>query len=670
MGRVKETKRQAVLIGDATVLSIVVTVVLGTYLLVTYGPRPRLQASPNLSPGLFGLDEPTDRLVIALWFGVLAAAVLSELWPRFANKFAPIESLMGADESRSMATALVAALLLTSVMWNSSKGEINNWPSLSISEVLVGLVVVLAVYLAAGRDDSVAIAGNAVFLGLCATWIAPLLWQTQGGVTDPHHFAFTLDEILAPAAGKLPLAGYVPQYTTLLGFPIAPLVASFRSHAADIGIAWMLVMQAFCIGAPLMLLYRNGGKRIAGVLMFLLVTPVVALPGLSNLVYSQSSYFAGFPLRYALPVLLFTLFIGTPESANPERKSIREWSAHGVLVGLVSGAVVLNNPDFGAPAAAAIGLCLLVTDGTAVLRSRYVRLLVAGLPVVPIGYWILLQTGNREFDPGSWLLYQRIFGVSGYNNAAMSGMGLQGLFVSLFVVVSIVSVRVVRISQERSLGHLKRTAQLGLVAGTWGILTLPYFAGRSYTSTLIGGHAFQFGLSLACLISMLYQVRAIGSSTARSLMLTNRLLGIVCTIAVMFVGSCLLRLPGFTETWSHVTEPPHTFYGVENARYLEKMVRTVTSDKVVQISINSSLMDIATSVKSELVFNHPEAIGLAPDMIERQCRKLGRSDARYLVDRPSAAAWLMGERCGLFVRLSSQTVPIPGTDLVLFEFVR
>lgn len=656
-------------LSDRTVVAVTVSVVVGTFMAVTLGPAPHLQESASLLSGVEGLSEPTDKAVLILWLAVLCAAIG---WHAFLPRHDGRNSSSPSHTARTrvLSVFIVGLLLVTTLVSNIDRTEVANWSPLSVTELFVGLFMSTVVYFAFGRGGAAVRILNVLFLAVSVVYVVLFIWQTPGTVVDFYHFKFTLDEVLAPGAGRIPLGGYVPQYTVLLGFPIAPIAAVFRNAAATIGLLWIVFLQILAICTVLRTLVVNGAHQIAGVLSFVVVAPLVATGRSTGPLIFGSSYFAGFPLRHVLPAILFAFFVGS-QSRPHHPTSTQKWnSRRGLLVGLLAGATFLNNPDFGAPAVVAVVVSIILTEGRQALRSRYLRDFLAGIPAVFVAYWMLLRLFGLTVDPAAWIAFPRIFGMAGFGNMAMTRSGLQTVYVTLFIVVAAFSLRVFRAASSHALPRLAGTALFGLVSATWSVLTLTYFVGRSYTSTLMVGHSFQFGIVCASLVSMIYQLRNNEvPGTARAAR-TGAALLTVAAVATTLVGSGILRTPNIPDALHRLRTPSWSTEQQRQAKWIEERVREITQARVVQMMPSPSLVDLTTSLRSVLILNHPVNFEFSGTFRTDQCKELRRADAEYLVTIAVTARWLRSEPCTRYVQFADKSIPVSGTNLVLLKFVR
>jgi hypothetical protein len=197
-----------------------------TVVIVKVGPTPHpATGSSELFPGHAALIEPRDRMVLLSWW--LSVPILLGLVWILARLPRGRARLIG--ESLTLAGSVVVAV--ASALWfEEVDAGLAIWiPRLHAWELAVG---VMAAVLAVGTLLAGAVwfrrVASAVLVIATLSFLLPAMVQTPTSIVEPYHAIYTLDELLAPAAGQVPLVDYFPMYVNLLGFPIAPLIQSWR----------------------------------------------------------------------------------------------------------------------------------------------------------------------------------------------------------------------------------------------------------------------------------------------------------------------------------------------------------------------------------------------------------------------------------------------------------
>ncbi len=194
--------------------------------------------------------------------------------------------------------------------------------------------------------------------------------------TEDFHALYIVDELLAPSVGAYPLGRYVPQYTTLAGYPLWPVVRLFPSHTLGITFAFMTVLQVATFAAAFVLVRRACGSRWA-----VLGTFVIARQPCSTIGRAHSSvagYWAVFPLRSRR---------WWWEPCWPRGWTVRRRWPSFVLLGLLGGTATLNDPEFGLPTLGAAAF-VFASDRSWTVGLKRICLLTAGVACAPSSHMV------------------------------------------------------------------------------------------------------------------------------------------------------------------------------------------------------------------------------------------------------------------------------------------
>jgi hypothetical protein len=321
---------------------------------------------------------------------------------------------------------------------------------------------------------------------------------------------FTLEELLAPASGRLPGFDYVSQYESLLGLPLAAIAwatpAFFARHASLFAFVWVIFLQIATIGLAVVTAIWVAPRRLRW-LMPVLVVPVIFLQGRVGL-----GYYASLPLRFVLPTVLLAAiaFIGMRRIGRRER-----WWVPFVL-GSIAGITAFNNLDFGVPALLS-GLIVVFVAQRGFLRGLRAAAIYLGGAITPVAaYLIITSLAGHQFHPSYYLFFVHAFAVTGISNMPLPVLGLHIAFVMLAIiglVIGFLGTR--RLTLRNSVLH-----QALLYESSWLLLSLIYFSGRAVTPNLVIGSSFQAAVILALLFcagfSNLRLLRRTGVTTWRN----------------------------------------------------------------------------------------------------------------------------------------------------------
>lgn len=292
----------------------------------------------------------------------------------------------------------------------------------------------------------------------------PSLIQTPHGMYDSMHAARSLDELLGPVAGNLPLSDYIPQYGGMLGLPLVPLRPLVADHVQWAVMAYVSLLSVVTVGALVVaaaLMLPRGRRALAP----LLVVPVLLMkPSEPDLLLPAGvqRLFQSIPERSLLPVLLGVALLLAV--ARPRSRGRWAW------VGAIAGIGALHNVESGLPATVAAVLTLVATR----TGWRAFAAASAAWVGVAVGYVVLVLAAGGPFRPE----YLVAFSLEFANGFAQLPMPPYGNYVLvLFVLVASVASALPVLWRGR--GAPSTAAVGGLYFGCWGLLMFPYYVGRS-----------------------------------------------------------------------------------------------------------------------------------------------------------------------------------------------
>lgn len=531
-----------------------------------------------------------------------------------------------------VSSAIVSALVFATFTWDFDPAGTDNTATLGLGELLIGTVFLVVLgWLAVSRSVSADGIARGASILLVAVAV-PMLWQAPNAIRDPGHFPFTANEMAAVAAGKFPLSDFVPQYSTLLSFPIAPALRLFSSTPEAVVVVWLIALQVFCVAVPLVVVRKAAGWTLVPIGIGLVGIPILALAGGSS--HSASTYFAGMPLRYVGPMSLLLVLIGRLSKLNVRCGPV--WAScrsrfRDLWLGVACGLVLINNPDFGGPAVGACFVVMLVSQ----LSWRGARdvafLMSVGLICSFAGYSILGFVIGKPVDWGYWLLFQRVFGSAGYFAMPMPSFGEHLGYVMTFLAGAALGLSGVLQARRRN-GHVSVAivAAALLYVSLWSLGSLAYFSSRSYSSTLWGGHIFQLGTTVFLAFSfVLCFLRSDPERHPKVLFESGPSIAVVA-VSMLFIGGLVTRLPSI-QTTSAALYASSSVYP-ELAEVSQQMIADTNQPEVgaAQILPMSNLVELRTGVRSLALFNHPSNVSASDAFMEQQCRLLMKSLPSYL----------------------------------------
>jgi hypothetical protein len=365
----------------------------------------------------------------------------------------------------------------------------DNWVGFSAQVALIGFLVAM---LALTLVFSVRFDPRALFTlsAVVVTGLAVLpLLKTPHTFTGGYDNPYTLDEILAPSSGRMAGFDYVSQYETLLGYPLAlvRVIAphAFANHPEFFAVAWLMILQIATLVGAIFAVLRVTPRRVRW-LVPLIIIPVTYLVGVLGL-----QYYAALPMRFAFPTALLVALVVS--GMRQVRRPVAWWTP--VLIGVLAGATVVNNLDFGLPSLAAALIAMSITAPGWRKACRTAALFVGGALASPIAYIAIGSLRGKHFDLDKMLFFIRNFAVEGEGEVDMLPVGLHTAFVFLGIVGAVIGA----LGARRLRGRNRVLHQAMVYQSLWLLFSLVYFSGRSLTSTLVTGSAFGAAVLLAML---------------------------------------------------------------------------------------------------------------------------------------------------------------------------
>jgi hypothetical protein len=497
------------------------------------------------------VPEPLEQLrfLIALGAAVAVGPVAVVVWRR-----APGRTSVGGA---ALVVAQVLGLVLVVVCWRAQAGQ-HRWFSdraLVAAAVLAGSVLVAAwkgrlaavfALTTAPRRRVRWVAGLLVAAAVTGLWLLPGIYRQSNisgaDVIVRYHVQFTMNEFFAVVDGRSPLVNFAAQYTRLLPYVVAPVIALFGSSVGVFTtVMWVMGLASFLAVYLLFAEVTHDPVRAwALYLPFIAVSMSTVLRVADERVYLANLY--GF-----VPLRLFGPFVLAWPVARQLRRPGRR--APVVLFALAT-LVALNNFELGLPCAAATFAALACGIGPE-LRRGVARLgaqaatgaAIAGALVSVVA---LVQTGHL---PQLRYLthFTRAFGVEGFGMLPMPNLGLHLLIYLTFVAcVTVALVTGATHDPSRPTDAVMRGALA--YAGVLGLGGFAYWVGRSDPLALVGVFP-TWGLAAALLAW--WTLRAVAARPHLDGLAAARV-AVPAMVVLTVVGLMALSARQFPAPWSEV----------------------------------------------------------------------------------------------------------------------
>jgi len=575
-----------------------------------------LNAVLGTEPSTFILRDTDKAWLLTLWLttGVLA---LLALWiePRLDLVVRRRWRIVVAAVAT---TSLVVVVVLATLVDEAIPGVPFPWRGFGVGFLAAGmllapLVFLLARWIARRNASRRAFVVSSLIAFALGIW---QLFQTPNTFLVDYNNQYTIEELLAPAAGRMPGFDYVHQYESLLGYPLALLSVlipgPFHAMPDTFAIAWMFLLQVTTLVLAVAAVALAAPKRLRWAIP-LFVIPLAFLPGDYGL-----PYYAALPVRFFLPTVMVFLIVLLGRRAM--RTGYRWWMAG--LFGILAGAAAYNNLDYGVPALLAGGVTVIALALSWRRLLPSVGLYLLGVVLVPALVIVAGAATGRPFESRYALFFALRFGVDGFLNLDAAVLGLHTAFAALGVIGVVLGVLGVR----RHRGRARVLHAAMLFESSWLLLSLVYFSGRSATATLVTGSAFIAAVLAAQLAVAGYpHVRILvrrGWRTWRRREIT------VVIVVALVTAMPLAALPFFPAPWLGAGRIIHgLMYNPGIPAFLKpdptEALATLPADAEVVglLAVSGSAWNLKLGVPNASLFLHPDYF-IFPDAALLQCEYL------------------------------------------------
>ena len=656
-----ETESVSIFFARLNLCFVIISVALPTYMvlgnpisreLTRFGPFSRLDIS-----------EISDRMTVILLLTLMLA--LFFFLPKFSLASAPKRVL-------NTINFVATFLLLASFSWRwgdetyeSLRGRLwYGWgDKLGLLLLVLGFALLLVIqtlkenFLPAliKAQDITNFVAWAIFL----LYYLPSFLQPFNGLIELHHTRYILNDFLIPASGRMPYTDIMPQYVSLLGWPIKIISYISPDLAVNSSLIWLNILVLFEVlllgwitRFVLNLRFWSISLLIPTAVVFIKVQPNEQIWG------SIAQHVNLVPARTILPIALLVLLLKLSKTNVSTRKS-------DLLLPFVLGVTItltaFNNPEFGLPASSvAILISALLTKQHEISSKKFIQIITSAVVTLSTILVLYSLSGNM-ISLNTWMTMIRVHGLDGYMNLPMPDFGLWVFFYAVLGSAAIVGSSMLFRKQKNSPPAIfdLQAAILLAFSGLWGATTLFYFSGRSLVPEIV---VFLIPLSLIVVGFMKLGLNSIRSfhPENREIPLFNYLLPvaiIVCIPVVSLFSSPnpafeWRRVAGHGERWStnYITEKP-------SYKELLNLVEERADKKYLFFGNNGPAIETLSGVENGLGIISLEDIGINPLMAKVACSLILESDAHFLVSPKSdwPDDW------------SFNSPPCPGLTLVEFN---
>jgi hypothetical protein len=439
---------------------------------------------------------------------------------------------------------------------------------------------------------------------------------------------FVLNEVLAPSAGRVPGANFIPQYTTLFGWIFVPF--HHLQSTTSLANTATIMLSCFSITSVVLavVLARRALPERSLWLAVGLTVPLTTVTALhSSIDSSIGSYLQDLPVRM-FPAMLYSVL------AVASLVALLQHSAKKLLLislGVLAGLMAWNSQDFGIAVALSYGVVLLMaTRGS--LRKRALVLWLGGLAVGALAYPLWAEVIGHPLRFSYFALTARSFA----GGAASSPIQIPGPV--LFVLPLILGSAVVggtllwRAADDNGMQHKFQQHAVVTLAfvGMWSTVGFVYYLNRSFASGQLQIFLLPVGVLGCALLSLSLTVQPLPKGRRGTLWL----LPVTLPIAVGLAA--ILQTPNPSVTLGSLEHPArlNTFsYTVPFREVSVAMAyaKTHGGGSVGYLGPNANYLMLSTGVHSRILYDDPIDFGLSHAAHQFGCRYVRSDPTQWLV---------------------------------------
>jgi hypothetical protein len=514
-----------------------------------------------------------------------------------------------------------------------------------------------------------------VVLSSVAITVALSFLRDLSDFSDPINNSYVLNEVLAPAAGRVPAANFVPQYTSLAGWIVVPfrhllsanqladMSAIMISCLGLVAVVFAVILAARCLPRRSLWIVLAVIVPLAGVTVRHLGLPfasIVEISGNSSIASSLQEY----PLRI-FPAMLYSI-CGVGSLVSLLENSVRKVTL--ISLGVLAGLMVWNSQDVGLAVVSTYFVVLLIATRGAVRRratALWCSGLVPGLVLYPLWtliighpvYWAYLGLAARSYGAGFGAALMQVPGPVLLIVPVLIGSAVVGVFLLWRTTDSI---------SERPRHRLYAIATLAFV-GAWSVGSLPYYVNRSYASGQLQVFLLPFSVCCCALLSLCLPATSETSDFRSDVIsfLKKRALWLLPVTLPIAVGlGASLQLPSPYTALYRLMHPPVSigFSSVVQSQAVPSREISVlvayTKDHgggvVGYFGPDANYLALADNLQPRILFDSPQLFEYSSTARKLGCDYVRHEPSPWLIVAPHSTSMVGTNICGIY---KPQSVP-------------
>jgi hypothetical protein len=294
--------------------------------------------------------------------------------------------------------------------------------------------------------------------------------------------------------------------------------------------------------------------------------------------------------------------------------------------------------EFGLTSSLSIFLAALILLRKTFQLKTFIVAVLGGTATTFISIYSFFELIDKPLKYEEIFLFIKLT-LSGYYAIPMDAFGIHLIIVALFITGCIISANQLLRTTFNNSKILKRNYLL-FVISVWSIMMLPYFAARSFPSTIIAGFASHYALIITLILPTLFSVFKITRSHVSSLFVNTvfGFLGLTTILSLLFnINDPRLKIEQFKDFKAESSDlyslklQLEFFLEDSNDKTLSDLVK---SNSISQILPLSGALESQIGFPSELVTNHPWHLEVTPLYTTLQCQYSKESKYKYVLTNP------------------------------------
>jgi hydrogenase/urease accessory protein HupE len=496
--------------------------------------------------------------------------------------------------------------------------------------------------------------------GICASDLIGM-YRPIYQVANPANDIYQLNEMLAPAAGKVPDANFIAQWEILYGWLLKPFV-----HHVSVTTLTAMACLIFtacsisAVGLGVLIAYRCLGRR-SWAIAAAFVVPITCVTTFHSPLENLAGAFQDIPIRL-FPVMLVYAF-AIEELVHIQSKEVRRIRL--VVLGILSAAAAWSNHDFALESVVVLALLLPLAATRWREGLRALAYWLSGLVPALLVYPVWAAINGTPISLREVFYFQLLFG-NGYMEYPIQLPGPVMVIMPLVLGTaatgwfSLLKQRRAHNAEETN-HNADRAALTAALFGTWSILAFSYYLDRSVAAGQLEIFLLPAGVSIAALVAM-------ALPGAEKLRQRIRLRELVCGRANKAISSAVVGLlpvtlfgalplatvlasanpvtavqiltnppPGTSFTWQSVV--------VNRLKYV-RAYASAHGGSIAYFGDYGNYVSLATGVASVSITNAPPADGTKPSGFD--CLYLASHMSTYLAVDPTMYPIFGSNICGLY----------------------